>query len=195
MPSSRSAYQEFLRAFRSRELQKRLEREDAASRGAEEAPKAGPERRQKRRNYLWDYIRWLKPFFVPIALVVVMAWMTAAMSLVMPRATMYIIDQVLPAGDRRTLHILGFGLLGILIVQQSLDLLRNWRTAILNARVLFRLRQRLYAHLLRLPLHKLSAMKTGGLTSRLSGDVDAITGMIQMSLITPAVAGLKRFVL
>lgn len=192
MPSSRAAFREFLNAFRTRQLQKRLEQEDAAARGGEAPPApADSDRKIKRRNYLWSYIRWLKPFFGPIGVVVGLAWITAAMSLVMPRATMYIIDQVLPAGDYRMLHLLGGGLLGILIVQQSLDLLRNWRTAVLNARVLFRLRQRLYAHLLRLPLHKLSAMKTGGLTSRLSGDVDAITGMIQMSLITPAVAGLK----
>ena len=67
----------------------------------------------------------------------------ALLSLVLPRATMYIIDVVLPAGEARTLHMLGGGLLLLILIQQTFDLSRNWRTAKLNARIVFRWRHRL----------------------------------------------------
>jgi ATP-binding cassette subfamily B protein/subfamily B ATP-binding cassette protein MsbA len=134
---------------------------------------------------------WLHPFLPSILLVVGLGLLTALLSLVLPRATMYIIDVVLPQRNWRQLHLLGCGLLVLVLVQQTLDLWRNWRTARLNARVVFRVRQRLYAHLLRLPLHELSDLKSGGITSRLSGDVDSASGLVQMAVISPVVAGTK----
>ena len=153
--------------------------------------------REKRREYLREYRRFLWPFRWAIVSVCVLALLSAALSLVLPRATMYIIDQVLQhagmntGGKIRLLHVLGITLLLIVVVQQSIELLRNWRTAKLNARIVFRLRQRLYEHLLRQPLHELAAMKTGGITSRLSGDIDALSAIVQMAIITPGVALVK----
>jgi len=146
---------------------------------------------KSRRGYLREYIQWLKPFRWAIAGVLALGFGAAMLSLALPRATMHIIDVILPAGDGRTLHMLGGGLLALIVIQQIFDLSRNWRTAKLNARIVFRLRQRLYEHLLHLPLHKLSDMKTGGITSRLSGDVDALSGMVQLAILTPGVAIVK----
>ncbi|MFQ5806294.1 MAG: ABC transporter ATP-binding protein [Phycisphaerae bacterium] len=147
--------------------------------------------RTKRRGYMREYVHWLRPFGWAVAGVCALALVAALLSLVLPRATMYIIDVILPAGDRRTLHMLGGGLLLLILFQQTFELLRHWRTAKLNARIVFRLRQKLYTHLLRLPLHELAGMKTGGITARLSGDIDSVTGMVQMAIITPGVAILK----
>lgn len=147
--------------------------------------------RGARRGYLREYIRWLRPFTRSVVGVCALAVVAATLSLILPRATMYIIDKVLPAGDRALLHKLGWGLLAIIVVQQTCDLMRNWRTAKLNARIVFRFRQKLYNHLLNLPLHELAGMKTGGITSRLSGDIDSITGLIQVAILTPGVAALK----
>lgn len=148
-------------------------------------------RRPRRRRYVREYFGWLGSFRKSIAGVFMLALSAAGLSLIFPRATMYIIDVVLPAKNWRTLNLLGAALLVITIVQQSLDFLRNWNLSKLNVRVIFRLRERLFRHLLRLPLHELSAMKTGGIISRLSGDVDSASGLLQMAVITPAVAGVK----
>lgn len=180
--SSRQRYAEFRQRVRSAT-------DDPPEAGAESArPRAD---RQTRRSYLREYVGWLWPFRASIAIVFGLAVATALLSLILPRATMHIIDTVLPQRDTSTLHLLGGGLLAVIILQQSLDWLRNWRQAVLNARIIFRLRQRLFNHLLKLPLHELSDMKTGGITSRLSGDVDAVTGLLQMAVITPGVAILK----
>lgn len=147
--------------------------------------------RARRRGYFRLYVGWVRPFRRGIVAVLLMALCSAGLSLILPRATMHIIDDVLPQRDAGSLHRIGIALLLVIVVQQVLDLLRNWKTARLNGRILFRLRQRLYNHLLALPLHKLSQIKTGGITSRLSGDVDSVSGMLQMAVLTPSVAAAK----
>ena len=41
------------------------------------------------------------------------------------------------------LNLLGMGVLAVITVQQTLDVIRNWNLTKLNARLVFRLRQRL----------------------------------------------------
>lgn len=161
----------------------------AAQPGAPTSAQPAPPK--KRGSYLREYLSWLRPFFGSLAVVFTLAVMTGLLSLVMPRATMYIIDDVLPKHDMGKLHRLGAILLAIVILQQSLDWWRNWRMATLNSRVLFRLRLRLFRHLLRLALHELSQMKTGGIVTRLMSDIDSVTGLLQMAVITPGVAIVK----
>lgn len=160
-----------------------------------EADAKSPQGKTKRRRYFRDYIGWLWPFRFAILKILIIATATATLSLILPRATMYIVDNVLTMEDRSValgkLHWIGLALILVITVQQSLDWLRHWSIAVLNARVLTRLRQRLYDHMLRLPLNELSELKTGGITSRLSGDVDSVTGVVQIAIITPTIATLK----
>jgi ATP-binding cassette subfamily B protein/subfamily B ATP-binding cassette protein MsbA len=186
MASSKQRYVQFRRDARASRTQ--------PMEGNGRAPAANgglPDDRGKRGGYFREYLAWLRPFVRTIVLVFVLALVAALLGLVLPRATMYIIDIVLPRRDVHTLHAVGFGLLALIFVQQCIELYRNWHLARLNARVVFRVRQRLYNHLLRLPLHELSEMKSGGITSRLSGDVDAVSGLVQMALISPAVAAVR----
>jgi ATP-binding cassette subfamily B protein/subfamily B ATP-binding cassette protein MsbA len=50
------------------------------------------------------------------------------------------------------------------------------------------LRRSLYDRLLHLPLPKLWDMKTGGILSRLTGDVETTTGLLQMAVVSPSVS-------
>jgi ATP-binding cassette subfamily B protein/subfamily B ATP-binding cassette protein MsbA len=50
------------------------------------------------------------------------------------------------------------------------------------------LRRSLFDRLLHLPLPKLWDMKTGGILSRLTGDVDTTTGLLQMAIVSPSIA-------
>ena len=50
------------------------------------------------------------------------------------------------------------------------------------------LRRSLFDRLLHLPLPKLWDMKTGGILSRLTGDVDTTTGLLQMAIVSPAIS-------
>jgi ATP-binding cassette, subfamily B, bacterial len=68
---------------------------------------------------------------------------------------------------------------------------KDYRQRLLNARVMLSLRRTLFERLLHLPLPKLWDMKTGGILSRLTGDVDTTTGLLQMAIVSPAVSFIR----
>ena len=143
------------------------------------------------RKYLREYTRWLWPYRWAIGGVLVIALITAALDLVWPLAVKHIIDLLAGGSPREKLvklNVLGTAVLALLVFKQLLDTYRGYRTNVLNAKVIFRLRKRLFRRLIGLPLVELGDMKAGGITSRLSGDVDSVSGLIQMALISPAVA-------
>jgi ATP-binding cassette subfamily B protein/subfamily B ATP-binding cassette protein MsbA len=56
------------------------------------------------------------------------------------------------------------------------------------------LRESLFERLLHLPLPKLWDMKTGGILSRLTGDIDTTTGLMQMAIVSPAVSIIRLLI-
>ncbi|HYO08713.1 MAG TPA: ABC transporter ATP-binding protein [Tepidisphaeraceae bacterium] len=157
------------------------------------------------KKYLREYARWLWPYRWQIGALFMVALITATLDMVWPLAIKAVIDGLTgetPGGgggggdgggatfarSMRRLNWLGAGIILLLIVKQGLDSYRSFRTEVLNATVIFRLRKRLFRRLIGLPLGELSEMKSGGITSRLSGDVDSVSGLIQMALISPGVA-------
>src|SRR2546423_4753929 len=54
--------------------------------------------------------------------------------------------------------------------------------------MIFRWRKKLFAKLRDLPLSELSEMKSGGIVSRLSGDIDSVNNLVNLAIINPAVA-------
>ena len=156
------------------------------------APK--PPDKTKRRRHLRQYARWLWPYRYSLLVVFLLALASAALDMVWPLAIRHIIDGVILDNEQsaaqklRGLNVFGFGVVALLVVKQAIDSFRSYRTAILNSKVIFRLRQRLFDRLLGLSLNDLSEMKSGGIVSRLSSDVDAVSGLVQQALISPGVA-------
>jgi ATP-binding cassette subfamily B protein/subfamily B ATP-binding cassette protein MsbA len=152
-----------------------------------------------RWSYLRFYFEWLWLFKGRIIFVFALALLAACLGLVPPYAAKLIVDQILQNSElaeqagrqARLLHLVGCGVLAIVLIQQSLEALRNHRMHLLNFKILRRLQQTLYTHLLRLPIHELQRMKTGGIVTRLSQDVDDVSGLLQMALITPGVAAFR----
>src|SRR6185369_16654985 len=56
------------------------------------------------------------------------------------------------------------------------------------------LRRALFDRLLHLPLPNLWEMKTGGILSRISGDVDTTTGLLQMAVVSPAISAVRLLI-
>ena len=67
----------------------------------------------------------------------------------------------------------------------------DYRQRLLNTRVMLSLRRSLFERLLHLPLPKLWDMKTGGILSRLTGDVDTTTGLLQMAIVSPSISVIR----
>jgi ATP-binding cassette subfamily B protein/subfamily B ATP-binding cassette protein MsbA len=112
----------------------------------------------------------------------------------------FIVDQVLlnAALDRAArvswLNLAG-GLFVVAIVFANLTgVLRDYRQRLLNVKVMLSLRRSLFDRLLHLPLPKLWDMKTGGILSRLTGDVETTTGLMQLALVSPAISVVRLLI-
>ncbi len=179
--SSRKLYTRFTQALR----------EGAAVQKNRDPDKPPPSARRK--AYLSEYRRWLRPYFPRLVVVFLLALVSAVLVLVMPLATKYIIDDVIPhptAPPDEKLVRLAWVCLAVLVLMlaaQAIDTVRTYTMSVLNAQIVFRLRRKLFASFLRLPLTDLTDYKSGGIVSRLSQDTDKVMGMVQMALITPGV--------
>ncbi len=150
-----------------------------------------------RRENFRGFLRVVLLFRWKIVLIVVLAALVAGLEAYQPRLFGEVIDEVLQnpalseADKRQRLAEYILLLLGMVVAARAIDAWRDYRTHSLNARVLSRLRRLLYGHLLRFPLGRLHEIKTGGVVSRLTGDLEALAGLIQMAFISPLVALLR----
>jgi ATP-binding cassette subfamily B protein/subfamily B ATP-binding cassette protein MsbA len=203
--SSRQRYRQFVRDYRRGRLDDAVQ--PAAPRSGDVATggEGGESResalsawrslgRGRRREYLRDYVRWLRPHRAALIVVFGLALLAAGLQMVEPLFMRFIIDRVLlnDALDRASrlerLHSVGAAFLALVLVTYLLGALRDYRQRLLNVRVMLTLRQSLFDRLLHLPLPRLWDMKTGGILSRLSGDVDTTTGLLQMAIMSPAIS-------
>jgi ATP-binding cassette subfamily B protein/subfamily B ATP-binding cassette protein MsbA len=203
--SSRQRYRAFVRDYRSG----RLHEEDAAEGSGKPAAPSGEEtgpglatrpRSRNRREYLREYVRWLWPHRFPVGFVFLLAAVHASLQMVEPLFMRFIIDQVLlnealdQARRLSALHVAGGAFVSVILLSNLLNAFKDYRQRLLNVRVMLSLRRSLFERLLHLPLSKLYDMKTGGILSRLTGDVDTTTGLLQMALMSPAISVLRLLI-
>jgi ATP-binding cassette subfamily B protein/subfamily B ATP-binding cassette protein MsbA len=154
----------------------------------------------ERRAHLRRYLGWLRPHRYAIAVVFVLALLAAGLQMVNPLFMRFIIDHVLldtgltPASRLTRLHVVGLVFLLVVVASNLVDTLRNYRQRLLNVRVRLTLRRSLFDRLLHLPLPKLHDMKTGGILSRLTGDVDTTTGLLQQAIMSPALSVVRLII-
>lgn len=156
--------------------------------------------RLPRSYYLQKYREWLWPYRFSLLLVFAMALTSMLLEMLLPWATKYIIDDILlkegsdTTVKMRNLNIIGLGVLGTLLVGEFIQAYRTNRMTILNSHVVFSLRKSLFDRLIQMPLSFINDLKSGGIVSRLSSDVENVTGLVQMAFISPGVAIIKVIV-
>jgi ATP-binding cassette subfamily B protein/subfamily B ATP-binding cassette protein MsbA len=208
--SSRQRYRRFVEDYSTGQLDDRTDAERNGARLAapvtaddEGAPRSFWARmrpRGKRREYLRDYLRWLRPLRGALALVFVLALIRAGLEMVEPLFMRYIVDRVLlntqlDTAQRLTrLHVAGMTFLIVIIVSSLVNVTKDYRQRLLNTRVMLSLRRALFERLLHLPLPRLWDMKTGGILSRLTGDIDTTTGLLQMAVVSPAISVIRLII-
>jgi ATP-binding cassette, subfamily B, bacterial len=189
--SSRKRYQEFVEDYKQRRLD--LPDEDKGER-ATPTPKAA------RRAYLRDYLTWLKPHRYALGAVFVLALLVAGLQMIEPLFMRYIVDHVIlnrgldTAARLTRLNMVGLVFLAVIILSHVGGGYKDYRQRILNVKVILSLRRSLYERLLHLPLPRLWEMKTGGILSRLTGDVETTTGLLQMAIISPAISAIRLII-
>ena len=188
--SSRQHYDVFRRDYRDGALDDKI----AAAGKHWVVPLAGA---KGRRDYLKDYFRWLWPERSAVGAIFVLSIAAAGLQMIEPLFMRFITDRVLLDGaaataDRlRLLNVAGGAFLAVITLSSALSLLRDYRQRLVNTRVMLSLRRSLFERLLRLPLSTLWDMKTGGILSRLSGDVDSTTGLLQMAIVSPSISVIR----
>ena len=194
--SSRQNYHRFRDSYRKRRLEDPAPGEESSNKPAERSwPVRG-----RRREYMRDYLGWLKPHRTAIATLFVLALVTAGLQMIEPLFMRYIIDQVLldealPTDARfRMLNLTGAAFLVVVALATGLGVVRDYCQRLLNTRVMLTLRRSLFKRLLSLPLANLSDMKTGGILSRLTGDIDSTTGLLQMAIISPSISAIRLLI-
>jgi ATP-binding cassette, subfamily B, bacterial len=196
---SRQRYWRFVDDYRNRRLD---DLTDEARGLKSAADKDGDKKqpRQRRREMLREYIKWLRPHRNRVVLVFALAIAGAGLQLIEPLFMRHIIDSVLmnralDGASRLTrLNLIGATFLSVIIFSNLLNVFKDYKQRLLNVRVMLSLRRALFDRLLHLPLPKLWDMKTGGILSRLTGDVDTTTGLLQMAVISPSLAVIRLLV-
>ena len=201
--TSRQRYLEFVRDYRQKRLDDLVDADglklaDGAPKPAETpAAKKDPARKAKRRQYVREYLHWLKPHRHIFAGVFVLALIVAGLQMIEPLFMRYIVDRVLlntslDSATRLTrLNLAGAAFVGVIVLSKLINVLKDYRQRILNVKVMLSLRRSLYDRLLNLPLPKLWEMKTGGILSRLTGDIETTTGFLQMAIVSPALSVIR----
>jgi ATP-binding cassette, subfamily B, bacterial len=198
--SSRTRYRDFVRDYGLRRLHegagagKDTNRVDPSLQADQETFAATWRslRRGKRREYLREYLSWLWPHRIALVTVFVLGLATAGLEMIEPLFMRFIVDRVLlnamldTAARMHRLNLAGAAFLVLVLLASVTGLVKDYRQRLLNVRVMLSLRRFLFDKLLHLPLPALWGMKTGGILSRLTGDVDTTTGLLQMALMSPA---------
>ena len=126
-----------------------------------------------------------------------LALAVAGLQMIEPLFMRFIVDRVilnktLDLSSRLTrLNLTGIVFLGVIMLSHVGGGFKDYRQRILNVRVMLSLRRSLYERLLHLPLPRLWEMKTGGILSRLTGDVETTTGLLQMAIVSPAISVIR----
>jgi len=206
--TSRSRYRRFVQDYKRQRLDDSEETDesqkprDALTEDGAEKSKADSKREQstKRRKYMREYLRWLWPHRFSVGALFVLALLAAGLEMIEPLFMRFIIDRVLlnteldTASRLSRLHLAGGLFVVVIVLTRLIEVFKDYRQRLVNVRVMLSLRQSLFDRFLHLPLPKLWDMKTGGILSRLTGDVDTTTGLLQMAIMSPAISIIRLLV-
>ena len=199
--SSRKRYRGFVDDYKEKRLDQVDDEPKKQQEEAQDSEGSAPRpAREKRREYLRDYFRWLWPHRYAVGALFLFALLAAALQMIEPLFMRFIIDRVLlnttldGATRMSHLHVAGAVFLGVIILTAGVGVLKDYRQRLLNVRVMLSLRRSLFERLLHLPLPKLWDMKTGGILSRLTGDVDTTTGLLQMAIVSPSISIIRLII-
>ena len=139
------------------------------------------------------FVPFLRGHWPGYAVAIVLAVVGTGVGLLKPWPLKYLFDDVLVPGGtgappdvQRTLLLVVLALAGITVLDSLLGVLRGYALTAVGERVAAAVRTRLYTHMQRLSLSFHESTPTGELTTRLTGDVDKIRGLLTGTLVDAA---------
>ncbi len=181
-------------------LKRQKQAPDAAARDESGGKPRYASEAERRKSYAKRYWGWLRTERRALGVIFALAMIGIAADMTWPLVSRHLIDDVVLSkqlGASEKLRQLAFFcslMVGVFVTNSLLNLVRSFRMQLLNARLSFGLRSQLFRRILRLPLGDITEMKTGGVISRLSNDVDNSTSLLQQALITPTLSSVRLLV-
>lgn len=124
------------------------------------------------------FLEFLKPYWKKGAVAFFFMLLAVSLQLPMPFLTKYLIDNVIGLKSFKILNVIGLVLAGILVVRALSSFIESFCLIVFKSRVLFDVRIKLFEHVQKLSLSFFHKKETGYLMSRVSGDVDAVEGLL-----------------
>ncbi len=189
--SSSRRYAEYRQELR----QKRDRRSEAA--GADGQP--SPRKSRSFGRLLLDFLGLLRGHWGSLIVAIGTLTIATVLRLLPPLATKVVIDNVLTAGklpawwnelalpsDRyQVLYLVGGAIIGVSLLATLIHLGGRWFATKAVNRLQVAIRRRVFAHAVRLPLHRVYQLKSGGATSLLRDDAGAVSELVFSLLYNP----------
>lgn len=147
---------------------------------------------------LWTYLRSV--FRLPgfLAQILVASLFLQVLGLIIPFLTQLSVDQIIPAGLKSLMPLLGLGILVIVLAQSVTTLLRGLLVIYLQAKVDLEMMLGFFEHLLSLPYHFFQQRSSGDLLSRLNSNIairDVLTNQMISTLLDGSTVVVYLFIL
>ncbi|MBI2826516.1 MAG: ABC transporter ATP-binding protein [Planctomycetia bacterium] len=192
------------RLSRSRFLAYRRRRGPSAGTGAEPGKNGSAEPQRPSHRSVWrlvgEFLDLLRGYRAVLALALLTLTVSTLLKLVPPAVTKLVVDYVLPgkplpATIAEPLHLptvgmpllmaLGVTVFAISILALVVNTWGRWIATVTTKRVQVALRKRVFEHAVRLPLHRVYSIKSGGVASILREDAGGVGDLIFTMLYNP----------
>jgi subfamily B ATP-binding cassette protein MsbA len=120
----------------------------------------------------------LRPYKVRLAFAAVCLVIAASVGLAFPLVVRYLLDAAFQARDRVLLDRIAIGLLVLFALQGAMNFVQVFLLTSTTERVIAKLREDVFAHLVRLSPAFYTEHRTGDLTSRLSSDLTLLQSLL-----------------
>ena len=130
------------------------------------------------------FSRYVTPYRLSIAVVVLILPFVAACRLAQPWIIKLAIDNHITTGKLAGLETIALGFLGILLIESLLSFLEVYLLQSVGQRVMSDMRSELYHHVMRLPVSWFDRMPTGSAVTRLTSDIEVLGEMFASGIIT-----------
>lgn len=138
----------------------------------------GPTRRFRSPRPLGRLLPRLRPYRGRLALAAICLVVAAAVGLAFPLVVRYLLDAAFQSRDRASLDRIAIGLLALFALQGAMNFAQVFLLTSTTERVIARLREDVFAHLVRLSPGFFTEHRTGDLTSRLSSDLTLLQSLL-----------------
>ena len=132
----------------------------------------------------------IRPYAGRLAIAAVCLLVAAGVGLAFPQIVRHLLDAAFQHGDRGQLDRIALGLVGLFLLQGLMNFVQVFLLTSTTERVIAKLREDVFAHLIRLSPGFFTERRTGELTSRISADLAVL-----QSLLSTWISELSRQVL